>query len=263
MFTEDFMTKKKIKNTGQVPQYYVEGNHEAIVSAETFDLVQEQMAARKPGNNRYSGVHVFSGMVYCGDCGSRYGSKVWHANDKYRRIIWQCNRKYAGTICRSPHLTDPQIEEIVMRAMDRLSDEREAIIRTAIMLRDTVFDTSALCAEQECVESELADATEQLTQAVMRNASVALDQTEHQKEMTALSTRYQELQDRNTALKVEIMGKDNRRKRTDSFIRELRSLPQHAEKFDPVAFRILVERITVYDDKRTVVRFNDGTEIEA
>ena len=65
----------------------MEGNHEAIVSAETFDLVQEQMAARKPGNNRYSGVHVFSGMVYCGDCGSRYGSKVWHANDKYRKII--------------------------------------------------------------------------------------------------------------------------------------------------------------------------------
>ena len=262
VFTEDFITKKKIRNTGQVPQYYVEGNHEAIVSAETFDLVQEQMAARKPGNNRYSGVHVFSGMVYCGDCGSRYGSKVWHANDKYRKIIWQCNRKYAGTICRSPHLTDPQIEDIVMRAMSRLSDERDAIIRTAVMLRDTIYDTSALCAEQECVERELADATDQLTQAVLRNASVALDQAEHQQEMAALSARYQELQDRNTALKVAIMDKDNRRKRTESFIRELRSLPQHAEKFDPVAFRILVERITVYDDRRAVVRFNDGTEIE-
>ena len=262
-YTEDFLTKRQIPNKGVLPQYYVEGNHEAIVSAETFDLVQEQMAARKPGNNRYSGVHVFSGMVYCGDCGSRYGSKVWHANDKYRKIIWQCNRKYAGTICRSPHLTDPQIEDIVMRAMSRLSDERDAIIRTAVMLRDTIYDTSALCAEQECVERELADATDQLTQAVLRNANVALDQAEHQQEMTALSARYQELQDRNTALKVAIIDKDNRRKRTDSFIRELRSLPQHAEKFDPVAFRILVERITVYDDKRAVVRFNDGTEIEA
>ena len=107
-----------------------------------------------------------------------------------------------------------------------------------------------------------ADATDLLTQAVLRNASVALDQAEHQQEMAALSARYQELQDRNTALKVEIMEKDNRRKRTDSFIRELSSLPQHAGKFDPVAFRILVERITVYDDRRAVVRFNGGTEIE-
>ena len=49
----------------------------------------------------------------------------------------------------------------------------------------------------------------------------------------------------------------------DSFIRELKNLPQHAEQFDAVAFRILVERITVYEGKRVVVRFNDGTEIEA
>ena len=34
-----------------------------------------------------------------------------------------------------------------MRAMSRLSDERDAIIRTAVMLRDTIYDTSALCAE--------------------------------------------------------------------------------------------------------------------
>ena len=102
VFTEDFISKKKVKNTGQVPQYYVEGNHEAIVSAETFDLVQEQIAARKPGANRYSGVHLFSGIVYCGDCGSLYGSKVWHATDKYRKVVWQCNHTVSYT-----HLTLP------------------------------------------------------------------------------------------------------------------------------------------------------------
>lgn len=263
VFTEDFMTKKKIKNTGQVPQYYVEGNHEAIVSTETFDLVQEQMAARRNGNGRYSGVHIFSGMIYCGDCGSRFGSKVWHANDKYRKVIWQCNRKYAGTICKSPHLTDGQLEDIVTRAMGKLSNDREEIIRTAILLRDTVYDTAALCAEQARVEKELADAAEQLTQAIMRNASLALDQAEHQREMAPLSARYQALLDRNTALKAEIADKDNRRKRTDSFIKELKKLPQHAGKFDPVTFRILVDRITVYDDRRAVVSFRDGTEIEA
>lgn len=36
-----------------------------------------------------------------------------------------------------------------------------------------------------------------------------------------------------------------------------------AEQFDPVAFRILVERLTVYEGKRVLVRFNDGSEIEA
>ena len=263
VFTEDFISKKKIKNTGQVPQYYVEGNHEAIVSAETFDLVQEQIAARKPGANRYSGVHLFSGIVYCGDCGSLYGSKVWHATDKYRKVVWQCNHKYEGAICRSPHMTEAELEAVVVKAMGRLSDDREEIIRTAEMLRATVYDTAALCAEQEQSEAELAEAARQLTEVIMRNASVALDQAEHQRETVRLSARYQELQDKNEALKQEIREKISRRRRVDSFIRELKNLPQHAEQFDAVAFRILVERITVYEGKRVVVRFNDGTEIEA
>ena len=26
--------------------------------------------------------------VFCGECGSAYGSKVWHSTDKYCRIVW-------------------------------------------------------------------------------------------------------------------------------------------------------------------------------
>nr|WP_242826692.1 recombinase zinc beta ribbon domain-containing protein [Levyella massiliensis] len=37
-------------------------------------------------------MRLFSGQVYCGECGTRLGSKVWHSNDKYKQVIWQCNR---------------------------------------------------------------------------------------------------------------------------------------------------------------------------
>ena len=66
VYTEDFLTKKKVRNSGQVPQYYVEGNHEAIVSPEVFELVQEEIERRRNGASRYSGVQPFSGVVYCG-----------------------------------------------------------------------------------------------------------------------------------------------------------------------------------------------------
>ena len=91
-FTVDFLTKKTKINEGEVPQYYVEKDHEAIIDPEIFDQVQDELKRRCPGRNRYSGVHVFSGKVKCGQCGSWYGSKVWHSNDKYRRTIWQCSR---------------------------------------------------------------------------------------------------------------------------------------------------------------------------
>lgn len=43
---------------------------------------------------RYSGVSIFSTKVQCAECGGWYGSKVWHSNDKYRRIIYWCNNKF-------------------------------------------------------------------------------------------------------------------------------------------------------------------------
>ena len=43
-YTIDFLSKKRVKNNGDMPQYYVESNHEPIVSRETFMLVQEEIA---------------------------------------------------------------------------------------------------------------------------------------------------------------------------------------------------------------------------
>ena len=83
-YTVDFLTKKKKVNEGEIPQYYVEGNHEAIISPEVFEMVQQEME-RRSKRGRRSGVHLFSGKIRCGECGSWYGSKTWHSNDKYKR----------------------------------------------------------------------------------------------------------------------------------------------------------------------------------
>ena len=86
-FCEDFLTKKMKTNQGEVPQYYVENNHEAIIDPETFEMVQRELARRTKGKNRHSGVHLLSGRIKCGDCGGWYGSKVWHSPEKCKRTI--------------------------------------------------------------------------------------------------------------------------------------------------------------------------------
>ena len=42
-FTIDFLTKKQKVNEGEIPQYYVEGSHEAIVDANDWDIVQSEI----------------------------------------------------------------------------------------------------------------------------------------------------------------------------------------------------------------------------
>ena len=79
-YIADFLTKKQIINKGEIPQYYVEGNHEAIISPEIFDLVQVEMEKRKGSGNYHSCASLFSSRIKCGQCGGWYGSKVWHSN---------------------------------------------------------------------------------------------------------------------------------------------------------------------------------------
>ena len=73
-YTTDFLSKKKKKNEGEVPQYYVEGNHEAIIPPAVFDNVQVLMQSRGKGSSRNSCVSVFSSKIRCGDCGSWAGA---------------------------------------------------------------------------------------------------------------------------------------------------------------------------------------------
>ncbi|MEI3163795.1 MAG: recombinase family protein [Lachnospirales bacterium] len=83
-YTTDFLNKTRVKNTGIVPQYYVEGNHEAIIPKEIYMRVQEELVRRRVvktsanGKKRsYSCNHCFSQIVICGDCG-----------EMFRRIHW-------------------------------------------------------------------------------------------------------------------------------------------------------------------------------
>ena len=128
-FTIDYLTKKLVKNEGQVPQYYVENNHEAIISPQVFDMVQAELERRKRVNgSHYSGVTIFSNKIKCGDCGGFFGSKVWHSNDKYRRVIYRCNRKYSGQHCKTPHITEDELQELFVSAFNELLAEKKDIL---------------------------------------------------------------------------------------------------------------------------------------
>lgn len=148
-FTVDYLTKKKKTNEGEVPQYYVENNHEPIISPEVFEMVQQEFERRKDGNSRYSGVDIFSSKIKCGCCGSYFGSKVWHSTDKYRRIIWQCNRKFDGQKCTTPHLTEDEIKAAFIKAVNKLLKNKNELISNIELIRKTLCDVSALEEQQK------------------------------------------------------------------------------------------------------------------
>lgn len=79
-YAVDFLNKKRRKNTGELPQYYVEGSHPAIISPEIFDLVQTELNTRDCARNRRTS--IFSSKIICGECGCYYGRKVKNSKSK-------------------------------------------------------------------------------------------------------------------------------------------------------------------------------------
>ena len=78
-FTVDFLSKKIKVNEGEVPQYYVEHSHPAIIAPEEWEQVQKEYRLRKSYGRHRNSLSPFSSKIICGDYGSFYGAKVWHS----------------------------------------------------------------------------------------------------------------------------------------------------------------------------------------
>ena len=74
-YTEDYLSQKLVKNTGQIPQYYVENNHPAIIDRDTWESVQIELARRDELGAKYSSNDIFASKLVCEDCGGFYGQK--------------------------------------------------------------------------------------------------------------------------------------------------------------------------------------------
>ena len=259
----DFLQKKMKKNEGEVPQYYVEGNHEAIISPAVFDLVQDEMAKRTNSGSRYSGVSIFSNKIKCADCGGWFGSKVWHSTDRYRRVIYRCNRKYNGEKCQTPHVTEEEVKTAFVSAYNKLVTEKKEIITNAELIRRTLCNTDALQEEKRRLESEMAVLVDMVNNCIAENARIAQDQEEYQKRYDGMVAKYDAAKTKFDETVAAISAKEAQSARLTAFVKALRERDGIIEDFDESLWGCMVEHITVSRNKEMTVTFRDGTEIPA
>ena len=260
-FTPDFLTKKVVKNCGQVPSYFVEQSHPAIIDPAVFEMVQREMERRTREGGRYSGVSIFSGKIRCSECGGSFGAKVWHSTDKYRRVIYRCNNKYDGKKCQTPHVTEKEIKDAFVTAFNRLVTEREEIVSNATLVRQTLCDTTELEQEKANLQQELAVLVEMTQNCIAENARIAQDQGEYQKRYNGLVERYETVKARFDEVTDAIAERSAKGERLAGFIKALKKQSETVAGFDSQLWAGMVECVTVGADKGVTVSFRDGTEV--
>ena len=262
-FTVDFLSKKMKVNEGEVPQYIVEESHPAIIDPDQWQKVQDEMAVRKAKGRHHNSLSPFSAKLVCGDCGEYYGSKVWHSTDKYRRVIWQCNGKFKGERrCGTPHLTEEDIKRLFLQAVARLTEEREVLLETCVMLRDEYLNTDAIDTECAALTDEM-EIVEALTKKLIaENATTAMPQDEYNRKYDALAQRYHTAEEKAEQLQRQKVTKRFQADVMECFMTELMtidaSLPVH---YSDRLWLNLVDRVTVYEDGNLGFHFKNGMEI--
>jgi len=128
-YTADFLTKRQVKNKGEITQFYVEDSHEGIIDKETWQAVQEELERREAfmaehGLKKYSYNSPFSNRVFCGKCGSPYNRHSWSTRNK---VQWQCtNHRHDGVMtCDNHHVFESVLEEAFVKAFNSLYHGRE------------------------------------------------------------------------------------------------------------------------------------------
>ena len=141
-FQQDCISHKAIRNTGQLPMYLVQNNHEAIIDRKTYDAVQTELARRNAlkgntqkstpsGRSCYTPKYALSDRVICGECGTLYRRCTW-VNRGKKHIVWRCISRfdYGKKYCHaSPSVDEQQLQQAILRAINSIMSEKPALVR--------------------------------------------------------------------------------------------------------------------------------------
>lgn len=270
-YTVDYLTHKLKVNEGEVPQYYIEENHEPIISKEVFDLVQAEMERRKGMTGRRSTKRMLAGRVRCAQCGSWFSKKTWHPNTPQEKVVWQCGGKYdkSHPQCTSGNLTKHEIQIMFMIAINKLLDSSSDILETQKLIYNSMFDTSSLEKERQNLIAEMKITMELMNRVQAREAEEEImEETDEEPEAAPFDAEYGVLLDRYTfakhrkkELEETIEDKKSKKVLATEFFEKLSGHKGPVSKFNIDLWNGLLDHIDVHhpDDVRFI--FRDGSEI--
>lgn len=122
-YVEDPITKRKVPNQGELPQYYMTDCHEAIIDRETYAKVKAEMERRASLLNP---TYCFTGKIKCGNCGMNFTRRKSTVKGK-EYVAWFCRaKKEPGMACTSHNYSEDTLTKACAEMMGTDGFDEEA-----------------------------------------------------------------------------------------------------------------------------------------
>ena len=274
-FIQDCISKKVIKNTGQLPMYLIQNHHEAIIPRDRFDAVQVELARRKTltnstkksaptGMSRYSGKYALSGLLFCGECGTAYRRVVWTQHGE-KRAVWRCTSRldYGKKYClNSPTLDEEPLQQAILNAINSVMSDHSTL---AEQLRDTMEqELSPIPGESMSlgdIDRAIADLGRQFT-ALLSEAADADNADGYTARFQSISTAMAEFKRRKAIIQQLRQEQDQANHRMQRVTMALKSTSNKLTDWDDGTIYQMLEKVTVLSRECVRVTLRDGLEIE-
>ena len=270
-YITDPISKRVKKNNGELPMYYVENSHPAIIERRIFDRVQEEIARRagkkkvkqtgtKTELGRYSGKYALTELLYCGECGTPYRRCTWSRDGK-KKIVWRCVSRldYGKKYCKnSPSVEESRLHNAIAAAITKKANSEEINI-TGIMhhidrfgaqrATDGIIQRQRRIAEIEKVIDDLA----RLNSDEAQSGELDYKFSELYAELYSVKDEIEEMQSDAATLDGDMLNE----------MREVvTGLKNHPVEYDDKVVRQLIDCIKVMSADTIKICFKDGTVTE-
>lgn len=270
-YITDPISKRVKKNNGELPMYYVENSHPAIIERRVFDKVQEEIARRagkkkvkqtgtKTELGRYSGKYALTELLYCGECGTPYRRCTWSRDGK-KKIVWRCVSRldYGKKYCKnSPSVEESRLHNAIAAAITKKANSEEINIG-GIMDHIESFgsqrDTDGIIQRQRRISEieKVVDDLARLNSDEAQSGELDYKFSELYAELYSVKDELEEMQSGASALDGDMLNE----------MREVvTGLKNHPVEYDDKVVRQLIDCIKVMSADTIKICFKDGTVTE-
>ena len=255
-YIADPIQKSKVKNHGELPQYYMTDCHEAIIDRETYAKVKAEMKRRASLINP---TYCFTAKIHCGICGANYARKKGIVKGR-TYVHWICrSKKETGTTCSSINFSEEELKNICAEILDLDAFDEEVFesrVKDIVVLEDGDVEFHLVGGETKRWKNLHLNDT--------RHTVTLTDAFQGKIRCAKCGKTYHRVNSANRWVYWYCMGKKKKGSSCDSpnytdF--QLRQISAHIlglDAFDERAFTEQIEEITVLADGSLVYRFFGG-----
>ena len=274
-FISDCISRKVIKNVGQLPMYLIQDHHEGIVRRETYQAAQAEFARRSSrrspnkraaatGLSSYTSRYALSDRLVCGECGTLYRRCTWTRKGG-KKIVWRCSSRldYGSKYCKdSPTMEEGPLQQAILRALNSVMGPKEVLIER---IGNAIRQEMAPKTDDFQTLTEIDRSLEELQgwfQALLEKVQeCGGDFLSYQEEFTAINEQMTTLQTR----RVQLLEAQQADLAITGRLQEAESLlagaPSEIAEWDETLVRQTVETVKVLSAHEILVCLKGGMEI--